>query len=254
MPKRDLVRKIDIRPQGVRVYGGSAGGAMTAHDIVGALHFVDGRAGLVVGVNPDDTLALLWLDDLLELWGGLYLGRWEGPHVGLIITQSDEGEVHTFELMDSGGGVLASYGYVLDVPNSYWIKLGPADGLQITYTNDGSRDGIEKPGVWSVPAAIIDGYLPFEHGATLPDAFDRAEAYPFALISPGDPYSFVLYMRDNLDGWQRLIGAGYAAVHTHTSDETGGLLSVTGGGIDDILTAGGYVLVGADGHVLWSGL
>jgi hypothetical protein len=211
-----------------------ASGGTTVHDIIGSLHTVSSEQGKLVGVYPNNTLALLTLLRWLEISGGMYLGRLEGNHVGLIIREGDEGTEHVFEITHSGGEQIANGGYTKDVPNSFWWKLGIEGGPQITYTNNGNRNGIEEPGVWHFPAEIIEGYLGIETGTALPEAYDYDPGYPFALISPGDPYSFILYMRDNLDGWQRLIGAGYAAVHSHTSDETGGLIVTgLGAGLDD---------------------
>jgi hypothetical protein len=62
----------------------------------------------------------------------------------------------------------------------------------------------------------------------MPDARDYPAGNLRLMQSPGDPNLFILWVRDHLDQWQLVGGAGYAFPHTHTSEETGGIILASG--------------------------
>lgn len=162
MAKRELLRKIDQEIGGAGTGGGAYVAGANRHRMLSPTH-TDSDAGDTPANGEIMVYWNLWqamsASELIELVGGLFVGRKEGAHVGLFSYTQAEGKAIEGQATDTGGAPFVSFGSILDVPNSFWLRLGHAGGDQVTYENDGTRPGIEQPGVWSIPTSVVSGYF-----------------------------------------------------------------------------------------------
>lgn len=256
MPKAYKPRLIDLRPMGGSALGGTWPSALGSlqHTILGELHTDADHADIPALHDLLHWDGTHW--DAMSLWGliillgGVMIGRQEGAHIWLRVKREGDppdqtpaplpGDVLILEATNHDGVPIWSYDYTLDETNSAHMRIGMAGRPQITLeTPTGAAGDPEQPVGVVIPVDGLDRliintdidlddlaeHFYLAHDTTMPDA----QGYPAGNLrlmqSPGDPNLFILWVRDHLDNWQLIGGAGYAFPHSHTSEETGGLIT-----------------------------
>jgi hypothetical protein len=164
MPKRDLQRRIDLRPmtggRGLLSNVSSHGGDFDDDPLVrrDGSHSLYGAAQWLWETGAEVAATLRsWGDGLLQIIGSLYVGRSEGPAVGLYsMTVDGDTESAVFQAKDTGNVPFVSFGALDDGDVEHiWGNIGYEGYPRIYF---GFKDDYERQ-VPLVMTELLDGQV-----------------------------------------------------------------------------------------------